>query len=130
MRNRKHGFVVLEVLIALAIVSMLATLLIVTMQKHRQVSRQLAQQRQAAWHLEALMTAMQSSASAARPALEPPIDFKWLSQPGPLSGHAWVRLSTTVGRKEVALTGLVRIDAAARVSNTPPPDTTRLPDEK
>ena len=112
MNTKRCGFVVMDVILGMAIVTTLMVLLAVAVQKQRQASLELADQRRAARELEAVMATLQHGGPAPNPQPPQTVSINVLPDLAPIDGYVWVRLSTRGGRAEVDLTGLVPRDQA------------------
>jgi type II secretory pathway pseudopilin PulG len=115
MRNKRHqpaGWMIADVLIAMAIIVILATVLATAVTRQQRASNHLADSRAAARLAEQTLTALQRG-DAAPPAPEAAkIEVRAVDAPAPSTTSRWVQVRATLRGRSSDVIGIVRADAA------------------
>jgi type II secretory pathway pseudopilin PulG len=120
-KNHRRGWMMLEAITAVCLLSMMAMLLTVALRQQERGLKQLAEARAASRAAEAALTAMQSGQSrAVVESGEAKISVTELPEPSDAAGMEWVRVHADLAGRQAELIGLVPRQAMAMAAGGVP----------
>jgi type II secretory pathway pseudopilin PulG len=102
--RRRRGWVFMDVVMALILISLIAMMLAIAAGWNRRALDHLSDSRAAARLAESSLISLQSGQA---PASGAPITFRKLSASTEIPGHAWVEVDAAVKKHHATLVGLV-----------------------